>query len=70
MYKADVVAFFGNQKKTAQALFLSEAAICQWGEIVPGPRQPHVKLAMELEQKRRDDLAKKEARKAARKKVA
>ena len=67
MYKADVVAFFGSQKQTAIALGISEAAVCQWGEKVPGPRQGHVKLAMEAEEKRRKDKEAKEARKAARK---
>lgn len=70
MYKADVVAFFGNQKAVADALGLSDAAICRWGEVVPVPRQGHVKLAMEAEQKLRDEAAKKKARKDSRRKAA
>lgn len=58
MLKSDVVAFFGSQAATAKALGLSDVAICQWKEVVPVPRQGHVRLAMEAEQKRRDDLAK------------
>lgn len=69
MLKSDVVAFFGSQAATAKALGLSDVAICQWKEVVPVPRQGHVRLAMEAEQKRRDDLAKKEARKIARKRA-
>lgn len=67
MFKADVVAFFGSQKQTAQALGISEAAVSQWDEVVPGPRQGHVRLAMEAEAKRRQDEEAKEAKKATRK---
>lgn len=70
MYKADVVAFFGSQKATAQALCISESAVCQWGEIVPGPRQGHVKYAMDAEAKVRAEREKKEERKKARRKAA
>jgi DNA-binding transcriptional regulator YdaS (Cro superfamily) len=67
MNKADVIAFFGNQKQTAIALGISEAAVSQWGEAVPGPRQGHVRLAMEVETKRRADEAAKAITKANRK---
>lgn len=67
MFKADVIAFFGSQKQTALALGISEAAVCQWKEVVPGPRQGHVRLAMEAESKRRKDEEAKEHKKAARK---
>jgi DNA-binding transcriptional regulator YdaS (Cro superfamily) len=67
MNKADVIAFFGNQKQTAIALGISEAAVSQWGDAVPGPRQGHVKLAMEAEASRRAEEAAKETKKAARK---
>lgn len=66
MYKTDVVAFFGNQKKTAVALNITEAAVCMWGEVVPSSRQDHVRLAMQEEQRRRDAERKKEERKKAR----
>lgn len=64
MKKADVIAFFGGGKKTADALGISRAAVCQWGEEVPGPRQGHVLLAMEAEAKRRAKAEKREKRKA------
>ena len=67
MNKADVIAFFGSQKQVAAALGISDAAVCQWGDVVPGPRQGHVKLAMEAEASRRADEAAKEAKQAARK---
>lgn len=70
MLKKDVIAFFGNQNKTADALGLSPVAVCRWGDIVPKTRQGHVRLAMEAEQKKRDEAAKKEARRQARKKAA
>lgn len=68
MYKADVVAFFGSQKAIADALGISDAAVCKWGELVPVPRQGHVRLAIEAEQKIRDK-AENEARRKARKKA-
>jgi DNA-binding transcriptional regulator YdaS (Cro superfamily) len=67
MNKADVIAFFGNQKQTAIALGISEAAVSQWGDVVPGPRQGHVRLAMDAEAARRAEEATKETKKAARK---
>jgi hypothetical protein len=67
MLKEDVVAFFGSKKNTAMALGISRAAVTQWGDVVPAPRQGHVRLAMEAELKRRADEATKETKKAARK---
>lgn len=69
MYKADVIAFFGSQKATGDALGISQAAVSKWGDIVPVPRQGHVRLAMEAEEKARADRDKKEARKQSRKKI-
>lgn len=38
MRKADVVAYFGDQTKVAQALQIDPAAVSQWGEMVPEKR--------------------------------
>lgn len=35
MKKTDVLAYFGNQEKTAKALGLNQASISKWGEEVP-----------------------------------
>lgn len=35
MKKIDVIAYFGSQEKTAQALGLNQASISKWPEEVP-----------------------------------
>lgn len=62
-----VIEFFGGVRAAARALGLGASTVCQWKDDVPASRQPHVKLAMEAEEKRRKDEEAKEARKAARK---
>lgn len=70
MKKTDVIEFYGGVRATAKALGLGASTVSQWSEEIPSSRQDHVRLAMEAEQKARDEAAKKEARKAARRKVA
>lgn len=35
MKKADVIAFFGSQRKVAQALGISHVAVSRWPEDIP-----------------------------------
>lgn len=35
MKKKDVIAHFGNQQKTADALAVTQASVSRWGEIIP-----------------------------------
>lgn len=35
MRKADVVRYFGTQKAVADALKITEQAVCQWDELIP-----------------------------------
>jgi transcriptional repressor of cell division inhibition gene dicB len=35
MRKADVVRYFGTQKAVADALQITEQAVCQWDDLIP-----------------------------------
>lgn len=35
MKKTDAVAFFGTQTALAQTLGVTQAAVAQWGEVIP-----------------------------------
>lgn len=35
MKKSDVIAYFGNQSRTAKALGITRQAVCRWPEIIP-----------------------------------
>lgn len=35
MLKTDAVAFFGTQTALAQTLGVTQAAVAQWGEVIP-----------------------------------
>jgi hypothetical protein len=67
MKKADVVGFFGGPYATGKALGISGQAVSKWEDEVPSSRLAHVELAMRVEQERREDEARKEARRYARK---
>lgn len=38
MKKRDVIAYFGNQQKTANALAMTQASVSRWKEDVPALR--------------------------------
>jgi DNA-binding transcriptional regulator YdaS (Cro superfamily) len=38
MRKEDVITYFGNPTKVAEALGISPAAVYQWGELIPESR--------------------------------
>ncbi|EKC5520945.1 Cro/Cl family transcriptional regulator [Vibrio parahaemolyticus] len=44
MKKEEAITFFGNKKKLATALGISQAAISQWGESVPPLRAYQLEL--------------------------
>lgn len=67
MKKVDVIEFYGGVRATAKALGLGASTVSQWAEDLPVSRQDHVRLAMEAEQKIRDEEARKEAKRLARK---
>ena len=35
MKKKDVIAYFGNQEKTAKELDITQASVSRWGETIP-----------------------------------
>lgn len=35
MYKKDVISFFGTQQEAAEALGVTQAAVAQWGDVIP-----------------------------------
>ena len=66
MKRNEVYAFFGGRIPAAKALEVTPQALSLWGDDVPPTRVAHVKLAMQVEQARRDRLEK-QARKRAKK---
>jgi len=58
MKTQDVIDYFGSGAAVARAVGISQPAVSKWGEDVPGSRITNVRLAMMIEQQRRDNLAK------------
>jgi len=42
MYKADVIEYFGSQRKVAAALKISHAAVSKWPGVIPELRASQI----------------------------
>ncbi len=61
MKKTEVIAFFGSQEATGEALGITQAAVSQWPSVVPITRQYQIEVItrgkLKVEQASKDALS-------------